>query len=126
MVKYKPNYPNLEDVSDEITVTGKTSRENVAIEETSQRVIAENPEWLLARRLNPSGDSKSELETLGFKILGEADDLFYRVQPPQDWKKSTEGYWTSVTDSDGKERLNQFHKGAFYDRDAFLNISESR
>lgn len=69
------------------------------------------------------GDSRPELETLGFKVIGEADDLFYRVQAPEGWDKSTQGYWTTVIDAKGQKRMTQFHKGAFYDRDAFLNVN---
>lgn len=83
--------------------------------------------WLLARKINSvrgdhsGGDSRSELEALGFKVL-DSDDMFYKVEPPQGWRKSKEGYWTTVRDSSGKERLNQFYKSALYDREAFLNI----
>jgi hypothetical protein len=128
MPKYKPNYPDTDKVPDTLTQTGRTSRQCVVIEESAQRAVAESPEWLLARKLNSvrgeysRGDSRKELETLGFDVLGDADDLFYKVQPPKGWNKSTQGYWTSVIDVDGKERISQFYKGAFYDRDAFLNI----
>ncbi len=129
MTKYKPNYSDLNKVPDKITPSGKISRELISIEEATQRAIAEHPEWLLARKLNSvrgeyiRGDSKPELETLGFKVTGVADDdLFYKVQAPEEWSKSTNGYWTTVVDTEKQERITQFHKGAIYDRDAFLNI----
>jgi len=129
MAKYKSDYTDLSKISNEMTLAGKTARECVSIEESAQRAIAEHPEWMLARKLNSvrgeytRGDSRLELETLGFTVLGEADDLFYKVSPPANWKKETEGYWTTVKDAEGRERMSQFFKGAFYDREAFLNIN---
>ena len=124
--KYKPRYNDLSEISDSMTISGKTARECVSIEEAAQKAVAENPEWLLARRLNEGKDSRLELETLGFKILGESNDLFYKVQAPLGWNKSTEGLWTKVIDVDGRERISQFYKGAFYDRDAFLNVYKQK
>ncbi len=128
MGKYKPRYDDLSKVSDIPTLTGKTSRNLVEIEESSQRAVAESPEWLLARKTNSvhgkAGryDSKPELERLGFKVLDGPDDLFYSVKAPEGWDKSTKGLWTTVIDSKGEERIIQFFKGALYDREAFLNI----
>lgn len=132
MTKYKPRYEDLGEVRDSMTLTGRTSRELVGIEESSQRAVAENLQWLLAKKLNSvrgeyvKGDSKSELEALGFEVLGESDELFYRVKAPEGWDKSTEGLWTIVVDGEGKKRMTQFYKGATYDRDAFLNISRDK
>jgi len=85
--------------------------------------VAESETWLLARKHNMrQGDTRADLEALGFTVLGEADDLFYKVQPPAGWTKETSGYWTTVKDASGKERISQFFKGAWYDRDAFLSI----
>lgn len=126
--EYKPRYNDLSEIPDIMTPTGKTSRELVSIEEAAQRAVAKNPEWLLARRVGGYGgdDSHPELEKLGFKVLGEANDLFYRVQPPEKWNKYTEGLWARVTDAEGEERILQFYKGAIYDRDAFLDIKKRK
>ncbi|MBU3907256.1 MAG: hypothetical protein KKA64_03320 [Nanoarchaeota archaeon] len=124
MRKYKPNY-DLKEIPDEITPTGLTARENAEIEEETQRAIAESTEWLLAKNHKSScreSDSMPALKKLGFKILGEANDLFYNVQPPEGWTKSTQGYDTIVKDGKGRTHITQFFKGAFYDRDAFLCI----
>lgn len=122
--KYVPNYPDLDEVSDGMTLTGKTSKEHASIEEAAQRAAAENPEWLLARTSKSAQkeDSRPELEALGFEILDEHDDLFYKVKPPEGWDKSTQGFHTTVVDKQGRTHITQFFKGAFYDRDAFLNI----
>ena len=96
------------------------------LEEAAQRAVAEHPEWLLARRLNYigkdyiAGDSRPELQLLGFKILGEANGLFYRVQPPEGWNKSTEGSWTIFVDRECNERIFQYYSPQ--DRKSFLNI----
>ncbi|MBS3071523.1 hypothetical protein J4408_00875 [Candidatus Pacearchaeota archaeon] len=129
MGKYTPNYNDLEVVPDLMTSTGRTARENVRIEEGRQRVVAELSTWLLAKKVNHDGkkycreDSRQILNELGFRILGEESDLFYSVEPPKGWERSTEGYWTKVIDENKRERIQQFYKGAFYDREAFLNIS---
>lgn len=128
--KYRPNYPDLDEVSEGMTPTGRTSKELAGTEEIAQRVVATAPEWWIARKINSTpegyvhnkGDSRKELERLGFKVTSEADDLFYVVQPPEGWDKETEGYWTNVRDKKGRVWITQFFKGAFYDRDAFINI----
>ena len=121
--KYVPQY-EPEDVSDVLVGSGvTTARQNISIKEAEQRRIAESPKWQLAKRINPRGDSRAELEALGFKVVSESDELFYEVEAPAGWQKSTSGFWTTVTDETGKKRISQFFKGAWYDRDAFLNFS---
>lgn len=127
--KYTPNYPNPEEESEVPNVSGMSPRANVEIEEAAQRRVAEDTTWLLARKLNSTGGkgfrgvSREQLEALGFEVLGEEGTLFYQVRPPEGWTKTTQGYWTSVKDQDGKERMTMFYKGAWYDQDAFLNIN---
>lgn len=121
--KYQTEYTDdvIEGHSDVPNLSGRSPRENLRIEEGNQRRIAESEKWYLARRLNPRGDSKDCLQGMGF-VVGEVSGLFYEVNPPSGWTKSTDGYWTSVLDCDGHERISQFYKGAWYDQDAFLNI----
>lgn len=132
MRNYTPNYPDTTKVSNNMMPLGLTSRECVEIEEAVQKTVADSPEWLLAKKVNlvrgkrVHHDSRLELETLGFKILGEYDELFYMVQPPEGWIKTTYGYWTKIVDDKGNEIISQFHKGAFYDHDAFLNVEGQR
>lgn len=107
----------------QVNISGRSPKDNLSIEEAAQRRVAESETWLLARKHNMEiGNTKADLEALGFTVLGEADDLFYNVQPPEGWTKETSGYWTTVKDATGKERISQFFKGALYDRDAFLSI----
>ena len=117
-----PGHNDLSKIPDSPTYTRFTSRECAIIEESNQRAVAENPEWLLAKS-NRDGDSRKILVGLGFVILGE-QDLFYRVQAPKGWTKVTEGFWTTVLDDKGNARLSQFYKGAFYDRRAHIDVLE--
>ena len=114
---YKKNYPDDHEYS---------RNPLVQFEEKAQRQIAESEEWLLARCRAPNYiddmDTRPYLETLGFEIVRLHDDLFYKVVPPAGWTKSTDGYWTIICDSNGKERAVQFFKGAAYDRRAHLDF----
>lgn len=119
--KYTPG-TNPDEIPDELTPTGRTARQNIIIEEAAQRSVAEAPQWLLARDCKSEGcnDSRERLIELGFKIVSEPDELFYETIPPLGWSKTTSGFWTTICDETGKERISQFFKGAFYDRRAFL------
>ncbi len=126
---YKPNYDDdaIQKSSTATNRSGSSPQEIITGEEASQRAVAESEQWLIAKKENGWNQEKSvkeQLEDLGFVILDEHDDLFFSVQSPKGWTKNTKGYWTSVKDQDGNERISQFYKGAFYDRDAFLNFSK--
>jgi hypothetical protein len=125
IVSYKPVGPDLDSLSEAPNVSGASPRQIAFGEDAAQRAVAENPTWLLARQVNnpERGDSLDSLEQLGFTIRGTHDNLFYEVTPPEGWTKSTEGYWTTIFDGAGAERMTQFFKGAFYDQRAFLNIN---
>jgi hypothetical protein len=51
------------------------------------------------------------------------DDLFCNATLPDGWQKKPTGHslWTDLLDSRGLKRASMFYKGAFYDRDAFIN-----
>lgn len=127
--KYVPNYPtfDIEKQSNVVNVSGHSPRECVAIEEESQREVAESEKWLIARNLinfrgGADKDSYEELEKLGFTMFVVYDELFYSCTQPKGWTKETEGYWTKIKDEKGVERISQFYKGAFYDRSAHISI----
>lgn len=105
-----------------MNISGASPREILRGQTTAQRLVAESDKWLLARRINPGGDSRVKLMKLGFKVIAVRDDLFYEVEAPEGWTKSTNGYWTRVLDKSGVERFLQFYKGAFYDRSAFISL----
>lgn len=127
MKKYTTRYTNdvIEDMSNRVNISGMSPQNNVRFEESAQRKVAEQGEWLLARRLNNNeeSDSKESLLSLGFLVENSDDDLFYKVTPPEGWTKTTNGYWTTVLDNEGKERISQFFKGAYYDRRAQLHLT---
>lgn len=83
-------------------------------EESRQKKVAENPDWLLAKKNEINRDSRKTLEELGFQIL-EEDKLFYKVKPPEGYTRSTEGYWTKISDERGRLVFEQFFKAAEWD-----------
>jgi len=129
---YKPNYYPLDikGLSEMANISGRSPRDCVAIEEASQKVVAESEKWLIATKVNWNGKNynhdgitaSGKLIEFGFTEIQQADNLFYSCIPPKGWTKETTGYWTTIKDETGKERMSQFYKGAFYDRDAFINI----
>ncbi len=130
MSKYNPNYTDeaIRREGSAPNLTGRSPQDCVRVEESAQRAVAESASWLLAKKMNWTSDDKRPVKDvlgeLGFTAIEEHDDLFFKVQPPKGWTKETQGYWTYVKDQDGNSRISQFFKGAFYDRDAFLNISK--
>lgn len=67
------------------------------------------------------------LEAWGFKFgkpIG-GDSLFMQAKLPPGWSKkgSSHDMWSYIVDEQGRERCSVFYKAAFYDRDAFLNVS---
>ncbi len=103
-------------------LSGASPRRILNEQAAAQRSVAESEQWLIACQVNHAGDSRAPLEKLGFKVKRKKDELFYEVEPPKGWTKSTSGYWTTVCDETGTERLSQFFKGASYDYCAFVNI----
>lgn len=78
-------------------------------------------------------DSEEYLELmynlLGIEIIEERDDLFYRVNMPEEWTVTTKGYWNYVKDKDGGDVLTYFSRSLFYDRDAYvrsINIPDEK
>ena len=127
-MSYKSRYTkeNIEGASRKPNLSGKSAFENITIEERAQNGIANAEKWYMARWENyswgsGSGDTRPILEQLGF-IIHEETTLFYTCTPPQEWTKSTNGYWTTINDDAGARRGQQFYKGAWYDECAFLTI----
>ena len=128
MSTYKPNCTDdqIQQHSVVRNISGRSPKANITIEEGAQKRVATSEVWQLAKQagwLSRNETSRRALEEMGFTILDDKDDLFFKVQPPAGWTKATEGYWTYICDADRKERLTQFYKGAWYDSDAFLNLS---
>ena len=129
---YKPNYDNnaISKESTKVNLSGQSPRTCVAIEERAQRLVAEDPTWLMAKKIislygkHVCVDSRVTLEGVGFTEMAPRDDLFYSAMPPEGWTKETEGYWTTIYDNNHVEHMSQFFKGAFYDMHAELFILE--
>lgn len=72
------------------------------------------------------GKSSAEMLTkLGIKVLGDADDLFYRVELPAGWSKvrTDHSMWSDLVDDKGRKRAGLFYKAAFYDRKAHIHFN---
>lgn len=76
---------------------------------------------------NPRG-CKAEWEALGVVFGEKVDDLFIRATLPEGWsvEPSDHSMWNNIMDDKGRRRGQYFYKGAFYDRDAFLNHPDRR
>lgn len=79
----------------------------------------------LPRKFNGHPDGRQVLEGFGFRYGINADELFVNVQFPEGWVKQggNHAMWSTVVDEQGRTRLSIFYKAAFYDTDAFINIS---
>ena len=80
---------------------------------------------LVPRELAKEFDSEEFLEliyrNLGIQIMEEQDDLFYRVQLPNGWTTTRDGYFNSVKDSQNNTILTYFYDSKFYDREAYVS-----
>jgi hypothetical protein len=72
----------------------------------------------------PKQCPKKELQKLGFKFLGDHDDIFLKVEMPKGWKKekSDHDMWSYLIDDRGRRRAFIFYKAAFYDRSANMGL----
>jgi hypothetical protein len=75
-------------------------------------------------RLPKRGDWDS-LGAMGVVRGADVDDLFCEATLPAGWQKvaTDHSMWSSLMDENGNEKASIFYKAAFYDRDAFFNIS---
>jgi hypothetical protein len=100
---------------------------NMVLEQEAQgQTELVNSEVLPTRINSPHGvDVKAKLTELGFKFGNVVDDLFQEVTLPAGWKKvaTDHSMWSKVVDDQGRERISIFYKAAFYDRDAFMNVT---
>ena len=76
----------------------------------------------LPRDMRPN---KEAFEAIGFKFEDIGDDVLYQATLPEGWTlKSDGGYWTYLIDEKGRERGSYFYKGAFYDRNGHMNLTQ--
>ncbi len=69
--------------------------------------------------------TKEQFEQMGIVFGDPVDDLFRIAQLPDGWEKvpTDHSMWSKLIDKKRRERASIFYKAAFYDRDAFLNIT---
>ena len=78
---------------------------------------------LFAKKMRPS---KEVYENLGFVFTDiPGDDLLCNAILPDGWKlvKTDHSMWNDLLDEKGRKRGSMFYKAAFYDRDAFIDLS---
>lgn len=105
--------------------TNPGSRLLLSIEEAHQKAVATRPEWRIARQENAYNQALSvedKLELIGFTDIQVSDHLFFICKPPAGWTRNTEGYWTTIKDDKGRDRISMFYKGAIYDQRAHVNF----
>lgn len=73
----------------------------------------------------PKHLKREQFEALGFKFLGDHDDIFLNVKFPKGWRKSPTDHsmWTDIIDAQGRKRGAIFYKAAFYDRSAHAHLT---
>lgn len=71
---------------------------------------------------------RAQWEALGFKFGDKVDDLFCQAIMPKGWTVIGTGHamWNDILDQHGRRRGQYFYKGAFWDREAFMNAPERR
>lgn len=76
-------------------------------------------------RLHYSGDSRMDLERMGFQVTGITDSLFYFVEMPPGWQViSTEhSRLSNLLDDQGRRRARIIYDAAFYDRRAYMYLN---
>jgi hypothetical protein len=69
---------------------------------------------------------RTQMEAIGFRFGDEIDNLFIACHLPNGWEiKPTEhSMWSYIQDGQGRERMQIFYKGAFYDRHANLSVKQ--
>lgn len=78
-------------------------------------------------RLPTDNQDREAMEALGF-VFGEtdpADPIFLSATLPDGWKRAASDHsmWSHIVDERGIRRVAIFYKAAFYDRSAFMRLS---
>lgn len=75
-------------------------------------------------RLPRKGDWQA-LKAMGVVRGPDVDRLFCEAFLPSGWEiVEVHYYWSSLRDQNGVEKASIFYKDAFYDNDAFFDISQ--
>ena len=68
--------------------------------------------------------TKQQYEKMGIQIIGDHNDVLYKVVLPGGWRIETEDYWSNLYDNEGRQRASFFYKNTIYDLDAFINFND--
>lgn len=85
-------------------------------------------ESLMPKKNNSYGiqdDILTQYKKLGIEIIGDHDELFYKVKLPKGWKRipTEHSMWNKLIDEQGRQRALIFYKAAFYDERSHFCIS---
>jgi hypothetical protein len=83
-----------------------------------QSAVATGKDWLFAKKTFLREDSRALLEGKGFTIIGEQEDIFYKVEPVAGLHRETIDYHMNVINANGEPILHQFCKLAPWDKQA--------
>lgn len=99
-------------------------------EAQGQRSFAESdtlPANIRGGRGETDAEARERLEAMGVRIgpAVEGDDLFVYADLPDGWERrpTEHSMWSDLVDGGGRKVASIFYKAAFYDRDAFLDLS---
>jgi hypothetical protein len=81
-------------------------------------------DFVEAETLPKDGLDDAICEALGISVIGDYDDLFYRVSLPVGWSKRATDHsmHSELLDDKGRKRAGIFYKAAFYDRAAHIGF----
>lgn len=90
-------------------------------EATGQRNLVSSFNRLPKDGLAKHGDA---LAALGFKVLGDHDDIFVNIEAPAGWalRPTEHSMHSDIVDAEGHCRGSVFYKAAFYDRRADFQL----
>lgn len=92
-----------------------------------ERQEAAGPQSMLQSDTLPKtifGATRQHMEKMGFKFLGDQDDLFVNCVLPAGWSKKATSHsmHSDLLDEQGRKRAGIFYKAAFYDRQADMRF----
>jgi hypothetical protein len=70
-------------------------------------------------------DLLTQYKKLGIEIIGDHNELFYKVKLPKGWKRipTEHSMWNKLIDEHSRERGLIFYKAAFYDENSHFSIT---
>ncbi len=96
-------------------------------EREGQKKLADSNTQLPRKVNSGATDVREAYRKMGITITSEGEDsLFFNVELPTGWevRPTNHSMWNNLVDDKGVTRATIFYKAAFYDRDAFINITD--